>query len=198
MYSSDKQAEKEGEGRKRRKRKRVQKNISIIEQCSQKETCRGRSTDSVCEGEALYNNNNGKSRQQPATVHTTLWAGLAQTQRNDGRKEWKLVQYPEMVEWLRYITCLPLPFPSPSQPILNIGFEKHTQKKEKTKTIKALSNARVDLVRHVLCFEEGNESQLNTSCSPTGLMLSLLKRKRFWRILKTIMIKTETKVHCES
>lgn len=34
----------------------------------------------VGEGEALYDNN-GKRRQPSATVHTTLWVGLAQTER---------------------------------------------------------------------------------------------------------------------
>lgn len=45
--------------------------------------------------------------------------------------------------------------------------------------IKALSNARDGFQHTVFCaYEEGNESQLNTSCSPTGPMLRVYSREQ--------------------
>lgn len=49
-----------------------------------RETCRGRSSDSVYEGEALYNNISGKSRQYSySTYHTAGWASGEMTERNN-------------------------------------------------------------------------------------------------------------------
>lgn len=106
-----------------------------------------------------------------------------------------------MVEWLRYITSLSLPL-FRSLFSLDRILALNTHKKKEKKTDENTKQCQSGFQNAMFCaYEEGSESQLNTSCSLPGLMLRVCSREQFFfsiEMSKTIMTKTESQVSCES